>query len=164
MKIIICILFLPSFIMAQKDFKQVLKQYNDESIPYITVQELQEDLNQNNFITILDARQIKEYQISHLANAIYVGSKDFNIKLTKNRLPKKDEAIVVYCSIGVRSEKIAKKLKDAGYKNVKNLYGGIFEWKNNGFTVYNLQSQPTDSVHTYNKKWSNYLQKGIKVY
>lgn len=126
MKIIICILFLPSFIMAQKDFKQVLKQYNDESIPYITVQELQEDLKQNNLITILDARQIKEYQISHLANAIYVGSKDFNIKLTKDRLPNKDEAIVVYCSIGVRSEKIAKKLKDAGYKNVKNLYGGIF--------------------------------------
>lgn len=164
MKIIICILFLPSFIMAQKDFKQVLKQYNDESIPYITVQELQEDLKQNNLITILDARQIKEYQISHLANAIYVGSKDFNIELTKDRLPKKDEPIVVYCSIGVRSEKIAKKLKDAGYKNVKNLYGGIFEWKNNGFTVYNLQSQPTDSVHTYNKKWSNYLQHGIKVY
>ncbi|PZW43917.1 rhodanese-related sulfurtransferase [Mesonia algae] len=164
MKIIICILFLPSFIMAQKDFKQVLKQYNDESIPYITVQELQEDLKQNNLITILDARQIKEYQISHLANAIYVGSKDFNIELTKDRLPKKDEPIVVYCSIGVRSEKIAKKLKDAGYKNVKNLYGGIFEWKNNGFTVYNLQSQPTDSVHTYSKKWSNYLQQGIKVY
>ena len=164
MKIIICILFLPSFIMAQKDFKQVLKQYNDESIPYITVQELQEDLKQNNLITILDARQIKEYQISHLGNAIYVGSKDFNIELTKDRFPKKDEPIVVYCSIGVRSEKIAKKLKDAGYKNVKNLYGGIFEWKNNGFTVYNLQSQPTDSVHTYNKKWSHYLHQGIKVY
>lgn len=164
MKTILCILLIPSFIMAQKDFKKVLKKYNDESIPYITVQELQEELNDNKFIFILDARQIKEYQISHLGNAIYVGFKDFDIEVTKDRLPEKNKLIIVYCSIGVRSEKIAKKLKDAGYKNVKNLYGGIFEWKNNGFTVYNLQSQPTDSVHTYSKKWSNYLQQGIKVY
>jgi len=33
----------------------------------------------------------------------------------------------VYCSLGIRSEVIAKKLKKAGYTNVFNLYGGIFE-------------------------------------
>ena len=71
---------------------------------------------------------------------------------------------LVYCSIGVRSENIGEKLQQLGYTNVYNLYGGIFEYKNEGGTVYNLQNKPTDSVHTYNKKWSKYLTKGNKVY
>ena len=35
---------------------------------------------------------------------------------------------------------------------------------NEGHTVVNQEAQPTDSVHTYNRSWSKWLQKGIKVY
>jgi len=55
-------------------------------------------------------------------------------------------------------------LLELGYTNVKNLYGGIFQWKNDGFDVVNNQSMVTDSVHTYNKSWSKWLVKGVKVY
>ena len=71
---------------------------------------------------------------------------------------------MVYCSLGVRSEDIAEQLKKAGYNKVKNLYGGIFEWKNNGFPIYNLENKETDSIHTFSMKWSKWLKKGIKVY
>ena len=40
--------------------------------------------------------------------------------------------IIVYCSIGVRSEDIGEKLKELGYTKILNLYGGIFDWKNKG--------------------------------
>jgi len=70
----------------------------------------------------------------------------------------------VYCSLGIRSEDIAEKLKKAGYNNVLNLYGGIFEWKNKDFTVYNSEGTQTEKIHTFSKEWSKWLTKGIKVY
>ena len=76
----------------------------------------------------------------------------------------KNSKIVVYCSLGVRSEDVAEKLKKAGYSNVYNLYGGIFEWKNNDLEVLNLNEKPTDSIHIYSKAWSKWLKKGVKVY
>ncbi len=59
---------------------------------------------------------------------------------------------------------IANKLKKVGYTNVQNLYGGIFEWKNNHLPVVNAVGKPTDSIHAYSKQWGKYLQNGIKVY
>ena len=48
--------------------------------------------------------------------------------------------IVVYCSIGVRSAKIAQQLKDKGY-TMFSFDGGIFEWKNNNFSVFNNNNE-----------------------
>ena len=71
---------------------------------------------------------------------------------------------MVYCSLGVRSEDIAEKLKKAGYTAVFNLYGGIFEWKNKGFSVVDLQNKETQKVHAYSKNWGKWLLKGEKIY
>ena len=51
-----------------------------------------------------------------------------------------------------------------GYTNVYNLYGGIFEWKNANFKVVDTLGNNTEKVHTFNKTWSKWLQKGKKVY
>ena len=40
----------------------------------------------------------------------------------------------------------------------------IFDWKNQGNNIVNENNLETDSVHTYNKAWSQWLYKGIKVY
>jgi len=71
--------------------------------------------------------------------------------------------IVVYCSLGIRSEIIGKQLIAEGYTAVYNLYGGIFEWVNKGKAVYN-NTQETSKVHAYSKSWGSYLLKGTKVY
>lgn len=76
----------------------------------------------------------------------------------------KDAQIAVYCSLGIRSETIAIKLKKAGYSNVTNLYGGIFEWKNNDLPIVNRNEIPTDSIHAFSKEWGVWIQKGTKVY
>ena len=70
----------------------------------------------------------------------------------------------MYCSLGIRSETVAHKLMQEGYTNVYNLYGGIFEWKNANFKVVDTLGNPTEKVHTFNKSWSKWLQKGKKVY
>lgn len=147
--------------VAQKKLSKLLKQQNTESIPYIDVKTLQ---NETEDVILLDSREEKEFKTSHLKDAICVGYDSFNLESVRPKLPNKDSKIVVYCSLGIRSEDIAEKLKKAGYTNVFNLYGGIFEWKNNDLEVLNSQEKSTDSIHTFSKAWSKWLTKGIKVY
>lgn len=73
---------------------------------------------------LLDAREKKEYDLSHIRNGVYFGYYNFDLGLVKNVA--KGSEIIVYCSIGKRSEKIMQTLKKAGYSNVSNLYGRIF--------------------------------------
>ena len=156
----LCITF-SSLGLSQDNLSKLLKKYNQESIPYISVQELA--ISKTSAV-LLDAREPEEFAVSHLKNAICVGYEDFNLKTVTNSIKNKDQDIVVYCSLGIRSEDIAIKLKKEGYKNVKNLFGGIFEWKNNNLKIYNQKNQTTDSIHAFSKKWSKWLKKGIKVY
>ncbi|MCW2118790.1 rhodanese-like domain-containing protein [Flavobacterium sp. 7A] len=146
-------------IFAQDSVSTVLKKHNNQSVPYVKATELKK----SNFI-ILDSREPKEYQVSHIPNAIHVGFDHFQTEKITHLIKNRKTPILVYCSIGVRSEKIGEKLQNLGYTNVHNLYGGIFEYKNNGGTVVNQKNNATDSIHTYNKEWSVYLKKGIKIY
>lgn len=146
---------------SQENLKQLLEKYNTESVPYISVTDLQKEKN----VVLLDAREPKEFEVSHLKNSICVGYDFFNIEKTLKKLPKnKNTKIIVYCSLGIRSEDIAEKLQKEGYTNVFNLYGGIFEWKNQNNTVVNNQNIPTEKIHTFNKEWSKWLHKGEKIY
>lgn len=153
--------FISLSVQAQKSIDKLLKKHNNNNVPYITVQELAMPKND---VFILDSRELKEYQTSHLKNAIHVGYDYFKIDSIQKKIPDKGSKIVVYCSVGIRSETIANKLKKVGYTNVENLFGGIFEWKNNNFSVYNSKEKETDSIHTFSKEWSKWLKKGIKVY
>jgi len=157
----VLIILISTFSFSQETMSDLLKKYNTKSIPYISVQELA--MPKTNAI-ILDAREAKEFETSHIKNAICVGYDFFDLESISEKIPNKDAKIVVYCSLGIRSEDIAEKLKKAGYNNVLNLYGGIFEWKNKDFTVYNSEGTQTEKIHTFSKEWSKWLTKGIKVY
>jgi rhodanese-related sulfurtransferase len=147
-------------LFAQKSISQVLKRLNKETVPYVKVNELRDKKN----IVFFDAREPKEFKVSHIYGALFVGYDHFDPAEVIANVKRKNATIVVYCSIGVRSERIGEKVQKLGYTNVYNLYGGIFEYKNNDGKVVNDQNKITDSVHTYNKKWSVYLSKGTKIY
>jgi rhodanese-related sulfurtransferase len=154
------ILIATTFCFAQNTIPSVLEKLNKKTVTYITVGELKQ---KEKFI-LLDTRENKEFKISHLPNAINVGYDKFDSDKIVSILKDKNELIVVYCSIGIRSEIIGEKLLKLGYKNVLNLYGGIFEWKNTSNKTVNFKNIETDSIHTFNKQWSIYLEKGIKIY
>jgi rhodanese-related sulfurtransferase len=109
----------------------------------------------------LDTRTPEEYKVSHIKNARFENYEDFNVSSLAS-VPR-DTPIIVYCAVGYRSEKVTKKLTDAGFKNVTNLYGGIFEWVNNGYPVVDSNG-PTKKVHAYNKIWGRWLVNADKVY
>lgn len=161
MRILVVILFFISFpVMAQTPVDTVLKTYNDRSVPYVSVENLYK--HKDSYL-IIDTRKKEEFLVSHIPNAVWGGEKLDAYAFAK-AYPDKSKPIVVYCSIGLRSEKFGESLQAIGYTNVYNLYGSIFQWKDRGYTILNTHKTPTDSVHIYSKEWAKYLQTGIKVY
>jgi len=120
------------------------------------------EVDRDSTAVFLDSREKTEYNVSHLKNAVWVGYDDFDLNRVKNIA--KDKKVIVYCSVGYRSEKITEKLNKAGFKNVSNMVGGIFEWKNQNNAVVDNTGAETQKVHAYNKTWGMWLNKGEKVY
>ena len=143
--VLITLLCFTNFLVAQRSIEKTLEKLNKESVPYITVAELQ----QQDSLIILDTRELEEYKVSHLKNAIWVGYDNFDSQQLK--LQDKNQKIVVYCSIGVRSENIGEKLLANGYSNVQNLYGGIFKWVEEDLPVYDSEENRTENVHAFTK-------------
>ena len=106
--------------------------------------------------TLLDTREWDEFQISHLPGAQFAGYRNFNIEDWKDI--DRNTPILVYCSVGYRSERIGAELKAAGYEYVYNLYGSIFEWVNKGYPIVDSSGQQTKELHTYNKRWSRWVE------
>jgi rhodanese-related sulfurtransferase len=104
----------------------------------------------------LDTREQAEFDVSHLPNALCVGYNKFDEK--KLSAFPRDTPIVVYCSIGYRSEKVGEKLQKMGFTRVFNLYGSIFEWVNQGNTVVDKAGKTTSRVHTFNNQWGKWVE------
>ncbi|MBA3986937.1 MAG: rhodanese-like domain-containing protein [Flavobacteriales bacterium] len=161
--IIVAIFTLPFFGFGQKTLADLLKHNNTQTIPYITAEELKMQQNNSHFL-LLDTRERKEFEVSKIEGAVYGGYNEFSLMQFTNFVTDKTRPIVVYCSLGIRSEDIGEKLKKAGYTNVKNLYGGIFEWKNKDFPVIDTDGNETQKVHAFSKQWGKWLLKGKKIY
>jgi rhodanese-related sulfurtransferase len=153
----------PFFGLSQNSIEEAIEKYNSNTVDYISVEELASLLKTNKNVKLLDAREPSEYAISHLQNAIFVGYDNFERSSIQDQIQLQD-TLVVYCSIGVRSEKIGEKLKKAGYKNIYNLYGGMFEWFNKGYQIYDHENKKTQKIHAYDRFWGKFLDRGQKVY
>ncbi len=138
----------------------MLEGYYD-GFPTISIEEASKKINQTN-VFFLDTRKIQEYNISHIKSAKHVDFDNFSLNKVEN-LPK-DAEIIVYCSIGARSQDIGKKLKKAGFKNVKNLYGGLFHWANSEYPMVNALGRSTASIHGFSKEWGKWVTTGNVVY
>ena len=140
-------------------FHAMLQKLLDHNVPEIAVR--QAPIDSEN-VLYLDARDKAEYDVSHIENALRIGYDDFDMMRIKSL--NKDRKVIVYCSVGYRSEKISQKLIKAGFRNVSNLYGGIFEWVNEERPVYNKAGEKTNDVHVYSKSWGIWLSGGNKIY
>lgn len=83
---------------------------------------------------VLDVRTAAEVAEGHLPNAVNIDiyGSDFMAKVQE--LPK-DREILVYCTVGARSQQAADILSKQGFVKVYNLDGGIVAWQRNGFEV-----------------------------
>ena len=120
-----------------------------------------EILNNSQNVILLDAREEKEYAVSKIRGARRIGFKKINYDLLEN-IDKKNK-VIIYCSVGYRSGKLASELARKGF-DTYNLIGGIFEWFNRKYPVVDSNGKKTEKIHTYDKNWSRWVEWGTKIY
>ncbi len=95
-----------------------------ENIPTISVEELKRRRDAGEDLVVLDVREPAEFQICNLNGHL----------IPLNDLPKRineldpSRELVVHCRTGGRSAMAVEFLQRAGFKNVRNLMGGILAW------------------------------------
>lgn len=91
----------------------------------ITPKEVAEWLDRSNKPFLLDVREANEWEIGHLPGATRI-----SVNELPERLNELDTSVdmVVYCRSGVRSAKAINILKQAGFRKLKNMTGGILRW------------------------------------
>ena len=106
--------------MFKKFRRKLLKRDISAQINQIDEKTYLELRKKNNNIILIDVRSIQEYNEGHRPGAILIQS--FEAKQKAERILKDKQAILVlYCSTGVRSKKVAEILLKKGYKNVNIL-------------------------------------------
>jgi len=103
-----------------------------EQLEQTSPQQLAAQLEKSN-VRVIDVRTPAEWQSSRIKWAEHFSLTD----ILAGRLPKaeKDEALVLQCGSGYRSNIAASLMKQRGYTNAKSLAGGIFAWSNAGLPV-----------------------------
>ena len=91
----------------------------------ITPQELKARLDRRDPVVLLDVRQDWETKLCRLENAVHIPIEE--IEHRTEELNPEDE-VVVYCHVGQRSAAVAEYLAQLGFKNAKNLLGGLDYW------------------------------------
>ncbi len=146
--------------MAQRTLEKVMEKLSGDEVPLVSITETRV----NPAFIRLDARELEEFEVSHLPDAQFIGYENFDAEKFTSTYPDKKATYVVYCSVGIRSGKIGRKLLKRGYTDVRNLSGGIFKWVEEGNPVVDRDGKVTQKVHAYNRFWGMLLNKGEKVY
>ena len=98
---------------------------------YVTPQELLSIYENNEDVVVLDTRNEYETRVGLFENAVDLQLDTFR-DFTKaiEQLPEgyKDKQIVIYCTGGIRCEKASAVMLKAGFKDVKQLEGGVLDY------------------------------------
>lgn len=130
---------------------------------HIEPEKVQSWLDKNQEIILLDVREDAEFQVSHLQGAKNVSPNAEAKGVLESALAGRPDnvKVVLYCSVGVRSANMAKRLADAGVKEIYNMNGSIFQWANEGRPIFHGEKdkeKKVDKVHPYNRKWGKLLK------
>ena len=144
------------------EWNKTLQRGRDETtVALVSTEELEKRLQGKTAPVLLDIRKAEEYAVSHLPGArLMLPDADPAVVLADLE---KGRELVVYCSVGIRSARMARKLEQAGFTNVENLEGSIFKWANEGRPVYR-GSIRVKVVHPFDEKWGRLLDESLHQY
>jgi rhodanese-related sulfurtransferase len=102
-----------------------------ETIP---PQNVSAKLNAGENLFVLDVREPAEYQAGHIEGAVNIPIRTLAQNLSK--LPAdKGTPVAVVCKSGIRAAYGTMTLKLVGYKNVKDISGGMLAWEKEGLPL-----------------------------
>ena len=81
-------------------------------------------------IQLLDVRTPQEYKQGYIEGAILINFFDSDFVTKVSSRFDKNKPLYIYCAVGGRSNKAAKKLIADGFDSIYDLKGGFIKWKN----------------------------------
>ena len=81
-------------------------------------------------IQLLDVRTPQEYKQGYIEGAILINFFDSDFVTKVSSRFDKNKPLYIYCAVGGRSNKAAKKLIADGFDSIYDLKGGFTKWKN----------------------------------
>ena len=81
-------------------------------------------------IQLLDVRTPQEYQQGYIEGAVLINFFDSDFVTKVSSRFDKNKPLYIYCAVGGRSNKAAKKLIADGFDSIYDLKGGFTKWKN----------------------------------
>ncbi len=114
-----------------KTYQELMAEARD-SVPEVTIDEVQAQMENGARPTLLDVREREEYREGHLEGSVPLPRGFLEMRI-EEAVPDKSTPIVAYCAGGVRSLIAARTLKEMGYENVTSMSGGYTAWKNAGY-------------------------------
>jgi len=139
------------------EYKEMLNQYYD-GFPTITIEDAVKNIGKKETI-FLDIREKEEFNVSHIQGATRMRPDGSTISTLKN--VRKDQLIIVYCSVGARSQTFGEMLQKDGFTNVVNMYGGLFYWANMHYPMVDIKENKTERIHGYNKDWGKWVKENV---
>lgn len=109
---------------------------------------------------LLDVRTEEEFAVSHLRGAQNLDPDTKDLAVLED-IPR-DTMIVTYCSVGLRSAAMARRLVRAGFTRVTNLEGSLFAWANEGRPIYR-DSIAVQTIHPYDRRWGRLLKEELRA-
>ena len=103
-------------------------------IQEMTPSELRKRQATNPDLHLVDVREDREYEKSHIGGAEHMG-KGVIERDIETAIPDRDAEVVLYCGGGFRSALAADNLRQMGYQNVYSLAGGFRALQSEGFAV-----------------------------
>ncbi|HRO69777.1 MAG TPA: rhodanese-like domain-containing protein [Chitinophagaceae bacterium] len=94
----------------------------------ITVEELKTRLDAGEKLNIVDVREPHEHAEFNIGGVLYPLGQVQTMSVDELE-PFKDEELIVYCRSGNRSGQACLILDTLGFKNTKNLVGGMLAWQ-----------------------------------
>ena len=114
-----------------KTYQELMAEARD-SVPEVTIDEVQAQMENGARPTLLDVREREEYREGHLEGSVPLPRGFLEMRI-EEAVPDKSTPIVAYCAGGVRSLIAARTLKEMGYEKVTSMSGGYTAWKNAGY-------------------------------
>lgn len=147
---------------GNQELGRVKEQIRGEfpTVPGTSVRELAARMQAAKAPLLLDARSRNEFAVSHIPGSTRAETSEAALQALGDSA--KDREVVVYCSVGYRSARLAQELRGAGYSAVVNLEGSIFEWANTGHTVHS-DGKPAKTVHPFNAEWGRLLKPELRA-
>lgn len=97
----------------------------EPAIPEIALAEFQQKVESGENMTILDVREVEEYEEAHIPGVIHIPLGE--VEQRSGELKKEDE-IYIICYSGRRSETAAQMMRKQGFQTLINVVPGMRDW------------------------------------